>query len=114
MNDWDPELYNRFRSYRAEPFGAILARLEIDPAEKLVDLGCGSGENTIELARRAARGCALGIDSSPAMIARSNAAKDALAPELAARLEFKLGDIGALQLADRYSLVFSNAALHWI
>ncbi|HEY2106440.1 MAG TPA: methyltransferase domain-containing protein, partial [Candidatus Binataceae bacterium] len=65
-------------------------------------------------ARRAARGCALGIDSSPAMIARSNAAKNALAPDLAARVEFKLGDIGAVQLADRYSLVFSNAALHWI
>jgi trans-aconitate 2-methyltransferase len=114
MNDWDPELYNRFRSYRAEAFRAILARLEIDPAEKLVDLGCGSGENTIELARRASLGCALGIDSSPAMIARGNAARNALLPELAARLEFQLGDIGAVQLADRYSLVFSNAALHWI
>jgi trans-aconitate 2-methyltransferase len=114
MTDWDPELYNRFRNYRAEPFRTILARLEIDPAERIVDLGCGSGENTVELLRRAARGYALGIDSSPAMIERANAAKDALAPELATRLEFRLGDIGKVQLPARYSLVFSNAALHWI
>jgi trans-aconitate 2-methyltransferase len=48
------------------------------------------------------------------MIERANAAKNTLAPELSARLEFRLGDIGAAQLPDRYSLVFSNAALHWI
>lgn len=114
MKDWDPELYSRFRSYRAQPFQAILARLDIDPAEKIVDLGCGSGENTIELVRRAARGCALGIDSSPAMIERAAAAKRALPQEIAARLKFRLGDIGAPQIAGRYSLVFSNAALHWV
>jgi len=114
MKDWDPELYNRFRSYRAEPFHAIVARLQIDPAEQLIDLGCGSGENTIELARRAPRGHALGVDSSPAMIAQANAAKDALPAELSARLEFRLGDIGDAQLPDRFSLVFSNAAMHWV
>lgn len=114
MTDWDPELYNRFREYRAEPCRAILARLQIDAAERVVDLGCGSGENTVELARRAPRGSALGIDSSPAMIERANAGKSELPDEPAARLEFRLGDIGAPQLSDRYSLAFSNAALHWI
>lgn len=114
MNDWDPELYNRFRSYRAEPFHAILARLRIEPAEKLIDLGCGSGENTIELARRAPSGIALGIDSSPAMIARADACRSALPAEIAARLEFRVGDIGVVELPQRFSLVFSNAALHWI
>lgn len=112
--DWDPELYNRFRRYRAEPFHAILARLRIDPEEKIVDLGCGSGENTVELARMAPRGQALGIDSSPAMIAKADAAKCALSSDLAARIDFTLGDIAAIDLPDRYSLVFSNAALHWI
>ncbi|HZY58710.1 MAG TPA: methyltransferase domain-containing protein [Candidatus Binataceae bacterium] len=114
MNDWEPDLYNRFRSYRAEPFHAILARLKIAGDETIVDLGCGSGENTVELARRAPHGAALGIDSSPAMIAKANAAKAALPADLAARLDFRLGDIGAIRLPDRYSLVFSNAALHWI
>jgi trans-aconitate 2-methyltransferase len=114
MRDWDPELYNRFRSYRAQPFGAILARLELDPDETIVDFGCGSGENTIELARRAPHGRALGIDSSPAMIERAGAGKAALPAELGARVEFRLGDIAAPALPERFSLVFSNAALHWV
>ncbi len=104
--DWDPDLYNRFRRYRAEPFQAILARLRLDPDANIVDLGCGSGENTVELARMAPRGVALGIDSSPAMIAKADAAKNALPSELAARIEFRLGDIAAIDLPDRYSLVF--------
>jgi len=114
MKDWEPDLYNRFRAYRAQPFHAILARLTIAPAENILDLGCGSGENTIELARRAPQGRALGIDSSPAMIARAQAARQELAPQLAIRLDFRLGDIGDIALPDRYSLVFSNAALHWV
>src|SRR5579871_6442205 len=98
MSDWNPELYNRFRSYRAEPFRAILARLDLDPAEQIADFGCGSGENTVELARRAPGSRALGIDSSPAMIERANAAKAELAEELAARLEFRLGDLAAARV----------------
>src|SRR5258708_8058561 len=68
MADWDPELYNRFRRYRAEPVAHILSRLQLSDDEKIIDLGCGSGENTLELARRSSRGTALGVDGSPAMI----------------------------------------------
>jgi trans-aconitate methyltransferase len=59
MADWDPDLYHKFRNYRDEPFRAILARLEAEGAEqqtagsvanriaeRIVDLGCGTGENT--------------------------------------------------------------------
>ena len=65
MADWDPELYNRFRRYRAEPVAHILSRLEFSDNEAILDLGCGSGEHTIELARRSAHGSARGIDGSP-------------------------------------------------
>jgi transcriptional regulator GlxA family with amidase domain len=34
MADWDPELYNRFRRYRAEPVEHILSRLQLGDAEK--------------------------------------------------------------------------------
>jgi trans-aconitate 2-methyltransferase len=114
MTDWEPELYNRFRSYRSEPFRAILARLEIALDGQIVDLGCGSGENTIELAGRARNGAALGIDSSPAMIAKAQAARNALPEDLAARIDFRLGDMAFPGPPAGYSLVFSNAAMHWL
>lgn len=51
----------------------ILARLSLDRAKRIADLGCGTGEDTVELARRSAAGAALGLDSSAAMIERATA-----------------------------------------
>ncbi|HLI79949.1 MAG TPA: methyltransferase domain-containing protein [Candidatus Binataceae bacterium] len=114
MADWNPELYNRFRRYREEPFLAILERLELRGDESIVDLGCGSGENTIELARRVPRGRALGLDSSAAMIEAANKVLADVGPEVRARLSFSLGDIKQFSAQDEYAVVFSNAALQWV
>ncbi|MGH7906241.1 MAG: methyltransferase domain-containing protein [Candidatus Binataceae bacterium] len=112
--DWDPDLYNRFRRYRAEPFESMLARLQLNPDERIVDLGCGSGENTVELMRRGARGSALGIDSSPAMIAKANELAASLGSELSPRLRFMAGDLRDFKANREYTLTFSNAAIQWI
>src|SRR5271166_601413 len=111
--DWDPRLYNRFRAYRAEPFAMILRRLVIGPGESIVDLGCGSGENTVELARRAESGSVLGIDSSPAMIAGANKLRATLDPRLADRVRFEHADLATFDRYRRFSIALSNAALHW-
>jgi trans-aconitate 2-methyltransferase len=118
MSDWNPELYNRFRRYREEPFLAILERLKVRGDESIVDLGCGSGENTVELARRVPRGRAVGIDSSAAMIEAANKVLEGVEPEVRARLSFKPGDISQFNASGEYarefSVVFSNAALQWV
>jgi trans-aconitate 2-methyltransferase len=129
MADWNPDLYHKFRGYRAEPFAAVLARLESERAEgegarqriseRTVDLGCGTGENTIELARRfGADSFTLGIDSSPAMIDRALNLRAGLDPALRERLLFVPGDIREFNARHEhrgeYSTVFSNAALQWL
>jgi len=123
MGDWDPDLYHRFRRYRAEPFEAILARLEHGGAEprivdRIVDLGCGTGENTAELARRFAGCTMVGMDSSPAMIDRALKLREGLEPALRERLSFVLGEIREFNTkhehSREYSMIFSNAALQWL
>jgi len=119
MSDWDPELYHRFRRYRAEPFEAIMARLEPGGVEeRIVDLGCGTGENTVELARHFASGTTVGMDSSPAMIDRALKLREGLEPALRERLSFVLGDIREFHArrehSEKYSMIFSNAALQWL
>jgi trans-aconitate 2-methyltransferase len=114
MSDWQPELYNRFRRYRAEPFEHIAGRLVIDPNDAVADLGCGPGDNTVELARRLTIGTARGIDLSLAMIEAAEKLRAGLPAELRARLSFTVGDIGRLEPERRYSIIFSNAALQWL
>ena len=114
MADWDPELYNRFRRYRAEPVEHILSRLQLGDDEKIIDLGCGSGENTLELARRSARGTAIGVDGSPAMIEAARKLLDAEAVDLQRRVSFELLDVPEFHANRAYSLIFSNATFQWI
>ena len=123
MGDWDPDLYHRFRKYRAEPFEAILARFEAVSGKqglvnRIVDLGCGSGENTTELARRFAGSTTVGMDSSPTMIDRALKLRDGLEPELRERLSFVLDDIREFNTehehSREFSMIFSNAALQWL
>jgi trans-aconitate 2-methyltransferase len=113
MSDWDPELYNRFNEYRAEPVAMLLARLQLGPHERIVDWGCGTGEHTAELARRSSKGLVVGIDSSPAMIERALKLHEKLSPSLRQRLQFKLADFRNLKADREYTVVFSNAALQW-
>jgi len=105
MTDWDPELYNRFQRYRSEPAEMLIAQLAIGGAESIVDFGCGTGENTVALAERTPNGFALGIDSSPEMLARA-------AEHAGSGLYFERGDLGTFE-GGHYDLVFSNAAVQW-
>ena len=116
MADWDPELYHKFRAYRAAPFAPMMERLA--PAglhERIVDLGCGTGENTVELARRlTSAGDTLGIDSSPAMIEAALKLRGTLEPALRARVRFEPGDVREFAARQEYSMVFSNAVFQWL
>ena len=114
MSDWNPELYNRFRRYRAEPFLEIIGRLELGAEESIADLGCGSGENTVELARRTARGTVHGLDSSRAMIDAAEKLREGLPAELKRRVSFELRNISEFGATRKYSVIFSNAALQWV
>src|SRR5216683_2305088 len=114
MADWNPQLYNRFRRYRAEPVEHILSRLNFNDDERLIDLGCGPGDNTVELVRRSMHGIARGVDSSPAMIEAAEKLRDALPPDLKSRLTFAITDVSKFSADSEYSLIFSNATLQWI
>lgn len=114
MPDWDPELYNRFSGYRSEPVTMMLGHLQLGPRERIVDLGCGTGEHTAKLARHCSEGHVTGIDSSPAMIERALKLRETLDSELRQRLQFELADFCNFEADREYTVIFSNAALQWV
>lgn len=103
-SDWDARLYESDHAFVWKYGEALLPLLAPRPGERILDLGCGTGHLTAEIAAAGAE--TLGIDSSPDMIgqARQNYPK----------LKFQLADAQTFESDQTFDAVFSNAALHWI
>ncbi len=101
---WDPALYDSKHSFVWKYGLELIELLAPQPGERILDLGCGTGHLTQELARAGA--AVTGLDVSEAMIeqARKNY------PEI----EFVPGDAADFAFAEPFDAVFSNAALHWV
>jgi len=99
---WDPALYAANAGFVPALGNAALALLAPQPGEAILDLGCGDGVLTAQIA--AAGAVVEGIDADAAMIAASRARG----------LEARVLDARKLEVAARYDAVFSNATLHWI
>ena len=101
---WDPKQYHKFQAERAAPFFDLLTLVEVRPHLKVVDLGCGTGELTQQLAEALPNSAVTGFDSSPSMLQKA-------ASFASPQLRFEQGDQS--QLTGEWDLIFSNAALQW-
>jgi trans-aconitate 2-methyltransferase len=101
---WNPNLYHKFQAERSAPFYDLLALVDVRPNLKVVDLGCGTGELTRQLADKLPNSDVTGFDSSPQMLEKAVSFSTP-------RLRFTQGDQS--QLTDEWDLIFSNAALQW-
>ncbi len=85
----------------------LIGRLNPQPGQKVLDLGCGTGNITKVLAERVNPGTVLGIDVDPSRI---EIAKERCA---AANLDDALGGTDKIPGED-YDLIFCNYVLHWV
>jgi SAM-dependent methyltransferase len=77
-----------------------LGLLDVAAGERVLDVGCGSGAVTREIARRVgSHGLAVGLDPSPALLAVARELAQEMS--LANRVEFREGDALRLPLPDR-------------
>jgi trans-aconitate 2-methyltransferase len=106
MNDWSPATYLKFEDERTRPAADLLARVPLERAKHVVDVGCGPGNSTELLAARYPDADILGLDNSPAMLDEARRRLPAL--------RFEAAD-AAIWLPDPTTdLVFANAAYQWI
>ncbi|MDD1718427.1 MAG: methyltransferase domain-containing protein [Methanoregulaceae archaeon] len=87
-----------------------MEKLNLNGDERVLDLGCGDGRITAEIAARLSRGSVVGIDSSPEMI---RFARTHFPPEENPNLAFEMHDFRDLPVPGEFDIAFSNAALHW-
>ena len=100
--DWDPALYAKHGSFVPRLGAELVAWLAPVPGERILDLGCGDGALTAQLA--AARAEVIGVDSSAALVAAARARG----------IEAHTVDAHQLTFDNDFDAVFSNAALHWM
>jgi trans-aconitate 2-methyltransferase len=105
---WDPAQYRKFGGERLRPALDLIARIPLEEAQSIVDLGCGTGNVTKILAEAWPNAQVTGLDNDAAMLEASRKA----APEI----KWQAGDIAAwsLEADETYDLIFTNAALHWV
>ena len=101
---WNAELYEAKHGFVWQFGEDLLDLLNPQPGERILDLGCGTGQLTQKIAGKGVD--VTGLDASPAMIAqaRQNYPKCKFVLENAALMEFNLP----------FNAIFSNAALHWM
>ena len=106
---WDGKQY-RESSAPQERFALKgLQGLSLKGNEIVLDVGCGDGRVTAEIARRVPNGRALGIDASPSMIAACTQAHGDRA-----NLAFRVADATSFRAEERFDVAVSFSALHWV
>jgi trans-aconitate methyltransferase len=108
---WDPAAYAANSSAQQSWARESIARLKLRGDEHVLDVGCGDGKVTAEIARALPKGAVTGVDSSAPMIAFARAT---FAPRRFPNLDFHVMDARRIRLGKTFDIVFTSSALHWV
>lgn len=111
MTEWDAAAYSKISGLQKAMADEALALLHLKGSERILDVGCGNGRITRQLAERAPDVTVVGVDASKEMIAFASSNLD---PGIGDRLRFETADGRYLLFQDEFDLVVSFNALHWI
>jgi trans-aconitate 2-methyltransferase len=101
---WDAALYDGKHAFVWQHGAALLDLLTPRPGERILDLGCGTGHLTAQLADAGAE--VVGIDSAPAMIEQARRTHP--------RPRFEVADARDFTFPEPFDAIVSNAVLHWV
>ena len=101
---WNAELYNQQHNFVYKYGEGVIEWLNPKEGEKILDVGCGTGELTNKISEAGA--IVTGMDASREMIKK--------AQENFNDIKFFVKDATDFSFDSTFDAVFSNATLHWI
>ena len=106
---WDAEKYDATKAPQIDAGKELIAMAKVCDTDSILDIGCGTGKLTVELANLAIKGTVIGIDPSEEML---DNARHVLSPFD----NISLLKISAQQMdfEDQFDIAFSNSALQWV
>lgn len=108
--DWSGRDYSRVSGLQRSVAAESLAELVVDGSEWILDIGCGDGFLTAEIAARLPRGYIVGVDASPRMVATAGHR----GPATPAGPVYVCADARRLPFGGSFDMVVSFNALHWV
>jgi trans-aconitate methyltransferase len=102
--EWDAKLYEAKHEFVWKYGSDVVSLLDPRAGERILDLGCGTGHLTAQIAESGAH--VTGVDRSAEMVAAARLKYP--------NLKFEISDARNLTFRDEFDAVFSNATLHWI
>jgi trans-aconitate methyltransferase len=103
-NRWNTDRYDEVHSFVYEYGEDVVDCLDPAPDERILDLGCGTGHLSAQIAERGA--AVVGLDTSAEMLRTAR--------EAHSNCDFVRADAQSFAFTRPFNAVFSNAALHWI
>ena len=101
---WNTALYDGKNAFVWKHGRGVVELLAPQPGERILDLGCGTGHLTNQIAMAGAE--VVGVDKSQSMIEEAR--------RLYPNLRFEIADATGLRADQPFDAVFSNAAIHWM
>ncbi len=105
--EFDGKRYRETSTHQKEWGARLIEELNLRGNERILDIGCGDGALTTNLADGVSHGSVLGIDASAGMI---DTARSQKRPNLC----FQLLDVLDADFRGEFDVIFSNATLHWV
>ena len=106
---WDADKYDSVRAPQVDAGRDLIRLAGVKKKDSILDIGCGTGKLTLELARLAPEGSITGVDPSEEMLKK---ARDVFVNPPKVRLI--KGSAQEMDFEGEFDLVFSNSALHWV
>jgi trans-aconitate 2-methyltransferase len=106
--NWNGSIYNQHSQPQLMWFEAFSNSLPIAGNENILDIGCGDGKLTLEIAKRLGTGSIHGIDVSPSMV------EFAQKTQKQKNLSFSVADARSFKLDKKFDIIVSFTTLHWI
>ncbi|GKU81921.1 trans-aconitate 2-methyltransferase [Niallia sp. NCCP-28] len=103
-DQWNADLYDSNHSFVSQYGNSLLELLNPKPNEKILDLGCGTGDLANKLFEKHIK--VIGVDKSKNMIYQASRKYPSI--------PFIVKDATTLEYQDEFNAVLSNATLHWI
>ncbi|HXT70480.1 MAG TPA: class I SAM-dependent methyltransferase [Vicinamibacterales bacterium] len=107
---WDAESYHRVSDPQFNWGRAVLAAMDLRGDERVIDLGCGTGRLTAELAARLPGGEIVALDASRQMLEQARLHLADVRPAV----RFVEALLPALPFAGVADVAFSTATFHWV